>query len=267
MEFDKILVACLLVGGVGLLIGVLLGIASKFLSVVEDEKVTLIRDVLPGNNCGGCGYPGCDGLAAAIAKGEAPANGCPVGGAKAAAAIGAIMGQEVEVTRNVAHVCCSGDCEKTQKKFEYTGNMTCADAALVAMGDKSCEYGCLGLGSCVSVCDNGAIKIVKGIAYIDAEKCTSCGKCVKTCPKGLIKLVPYDVDYHVDCMSKAKGKDVRSACSTGCIGCKICEKNCPTYACTVENNVASIDYSKCVSCGVCAEFCPQKIIHKVDYAE
>ena len=264
MDFEKILIACLIVGGVGLLIGVLLGIASKFLSVKVDEKVEKVRAALPGNNCGGCGYPGCDGLAAAIACGDAEPNGCPVGGPEVAKAIGEIMGKTVDAVKMVAHVHCSGTCDKTSKKFEYSGVMSCKDAALVANGDKSCEYGCLGLGSCVSACEYGGIKIVNGVAYIEPKKCKRCGKCVQTSPRGLIKLVPFDVDYTVDCLSKDKGIDVRALCKTGCIGCKICEKNCPTYACTVTDNVASIDASKCVSCGVCASSCPQKVIKKLD---
>ena len=80
MDILAVLKACLVVGVVGLIIGILLGIASKIFAVKVDEKEEKIRALLPGNNCGGCGYAGCDGLATAIVKGEAPASGCPVGG-------------------------------------------------------------------------------------------------------------------------------------------------------------------------------------------
>lgn len=80
MNISAIIGATILVAAVGLFIGVFLGVAGKKFAVEVDEKEVAIREALPGNNCGGCGYPGCDGLAAAIAKGEAPVNRCPVGG-------------------------------------------------------------------------------------------------------------------------------------------------------------------------------------------
>ncbi|NLL93835.1 MAG: RnfABCDGE type electron transport complex subunit B [Clostridiales bacterium] len=261
MDYTGILKACLLVGGTGLLIGVLLGLAGKFLSVKIDEKIEKIREALPGNNCGGCGYPGCDGLAEAIAKGEVGADGCPVGGVASATAIGKIMGTSVEVVRKVAFIKCNGDCNSTKEKYKYSGNISCRDAlAVPGGGPKSCEYGCLGLGTCASVCDSDAIQIVDGIAVVDREKCIGCGICSRVCPKQLIEMVPYDNDYNVACNSKDKGKDVRAVCSAGCIGCKMCEKDCPTYAIAVEDNLAHIDYSICVSCGVCADKCPMKVI-------
>lgn len=263
MDFIGIIIACLLVGGVGLLIGILLGVADKFLAVREDEKVAKIRELLPGNNCGGCGFPGCDGLAKAIAEGTASVAGCPVGGATVAATIGEIMGKSETVIKKVAFIKCSGTCDNTKEKFNYSGNMTCADASLVpGNGFKSCDYGCLGLGSCMSVCDNDAIHIINGVAVVDNEKCFACGKCVKACPKHLIELVPYDMEYHVACSSKDKGKDVKLSCTTGCIGCKLCERNCEQKAITVADNIAAIDYSKCTNCGTCASKCPSKIILK-----
>ena len=261
MDFIGILKACLMVGGTGLLIGILLGIAGKFLAVKTDEKVEGIRELLPGNNCGGCGYPGCDGLAEAIASNNASPSACPVGGAKVANSISELLGVSCEVVRKVAYVKCNGDCNNTTPKYDYTGNMTCADAAIVTVGGpKSCDYGCLGYGSCVSVCDKNAIKILNGIAVVDKEKCYACGKCVKVCPKGLIEIIPYDSKYHVACSSIDRGVDVKKACKTGCIGCKLCEKNCENNAVVVENNIAKIDYDKCTNCGACANKCPSKII-------
>ena len=261
MDIFDIIKACLLVGGVGLIIGILLGLADKFLAVEVNEKIEKVREQLPGNNCGGCGYPGCDGLAEAIANGEASVSGCPVGGPQVAGAIAEIMGTSAEVVKKVAFVKCSGTCDKTKKLFEYVGNESCADAALVpGNGPKSCDYGCLGIGSCKNVCEYDAIKIIDGVAVVDRDKCVACGKCVKICPKHLIEIVPYDNEYFVACSSPEKGKDVKAACSTGCIGCMLCARNCPTDAIAVENNIAKIDYSKCVSCGICAEKCPSKVI-------
>ena len=228
--------------------------------IYEREEAILAE--LPGNNCGGCGYPGCDGLAAAIAKGEAPVNGCPVGGEPVGKVIAAIMGQEVvETARQVAYVKCAGTCEKTKDNYEYTGVEDCEMMAFIPGGGaKSCTYGCLGFGSCVKACPFGAIDVVNGVAVVDKEACKACGKCVAKCPKHLIELVPYEQTTFVQCSSHAKGKAVTSACEVGCIGCKKCEKTCPNGAITVDNFCAHIDYSKCTNCGACKEVCPRHII-------
>ena len=156
-----ILLAIAIVGGVGLIIGIALGIAGKFLAVEVDEKEVAIREALPGNNCGGCGYPGCDGLAAAIAKGESEPSACPVGGEPVAKKIAGILGVEAKVVKKVAYVSCSGDCDKAKNKYNYYGNMSCEDAANIPGGGaKACSYGCLGLGSCVKACEFDAIHVV-----------------------------------------------------------------------------------------------------------
>ena len=256
------IVAALVVGGVGILIGFFLGISGEKFKVEVDEKEVAILGELPGNNCGGCGYAGCSGLAAAIAKGEAPVNQCPVGGAPVAAKIGAIMGVDAGAgEKKVAFVKCAGTCDKTQKDYEYTGNEDCASMMFVPNGGpKACNYGCLGFGSCVKACPFDAIHIVDGIALVDKEVCKACGKCVAACPKHLIELVPYSAKHIVQCSSKDVGKNVMKACSVGCIGCHLCEKNCPKDAVHVIDNVAYIDQEKCVGCGICAQKCPKKII-------
>ena len=257
-----IIIAAVLVGGVGLFIGLFLGVAGKKFAVEVDEKEVKVREQLPGNNCGGCGYPGCDGLAAAIAKGEAPVNGCPVGGAAVAAKIAEVMGQEVEESvRMRAFVKCAGDCEKAKTTSEYTGVKDCKMVSqMQAGGPKACAFGCLGFGSCVAACPFDAIHIVNGIAVVDKEKCKACGKCVAACPRKLIELLPYDQPHIVSCSSKDKGKGVINSCDVGCIGCKKCQRECPADAIIIEDNVARIDYSKCINCGKCKEVCPRKII-------
>ena len=262
MSITGIIMAAVIVGGTGLFIGIFLGLADKKLTVKVDEKEEAILGVLPGNNCGGCGYPGCSGLAAAIAKGEAPVDQCPVGGAPVAAKIGAIMGQEVkETARQVAFVKCAGTCDKTTVKYEYTGVEDCEMMAFIpGSGAKNCTYGCMGFGSCAAVCPENAISIVNGIAHIDEEACVGCGKCAETCPKALIDLVPENKKTRVQCSSKEFGKQVMSVCKAGCIGCKACEKVCKLGAIKVENNIAQIDYEKCVGCGLCAGKCPKGII-------
>ena len=252
----------IVLGGLGLLFGVLLSVASNVFAVEVDPKVEAVRAALPGANCGACGFPGCEGLANAIAEGKAPVTACPVGGSPVAEAIADIMGvNAANVDRQVATVLCQGDCEKAKEKFIYEGIQDCRAANIVQGGSKSCSYGCLGCGTCKDVCEFDAIEIVNGIAIIDKDKCTSCMKCIEVCPKSIIELVPYEKEYIVKCMSKDSGKEVRGKCTVGCIGCQICVKNCPVEAIGFENNLAKIDYSVCINCGICAKKCPTKAIH------
>jgi electron transport complex protein RnfB len=255
-------VATSIVAGVGLFIGLFLGFAAKTFEVKQDEREIQVREYLPGANCGGCGYPGCDGLAAAIAKGEAPANACPVANREAHTKIAEIMGTTVEEgVRKVAFVKCAGTCDKTEVKYEYYGVYDCKKAAVApGKGNKKCSYGCMGFGSCVKVCAFDAIHIVNGIAVVDKEKCTGCSSCIAQCPNNIIELVPDTARHLVTCSSFDKGKDVKAACQAGCIGCKLCVKACEYDAIQVENNLASIDYSKCTNCGKCAQVCPVKVI-------
>lgn len=264
MDITSILAAAAVVGVVGIFVGLFLGIAGILFKVETNEKEAAVLAVLPGNNCGGCGYAGCSGLAAAIAKGEAPVSACPVGGAAVSGKIAAIMGLEAEnAERMVAFVACMGDCDKAKQEYEYYGHQDCRIMAFVpGGGPKACRSGCLGFGSCVEACPFDAIHVVNGVAVVDKERCRACGKCVKACPKGLISLIPYRSEYVVACSSKDKGPVTMKACEAGCIGCGICVRNCPAKAVLVADFHASIDQEKCTGCGTCAEKCPKKSIVK-----
>lgn len=257
-----IIIAMLVVGGVGLFIGLFLGIAAIKFKVEVDEREVAVLEALPGNNCGGCGFAGCSGLAAAIAKGEAAVNQCPVGGDTVAKKISEIMGVEAaETKRTVAFVACQGDCDKAKADYEYTGIEGCRMLSFVPNGGpKTCNYGCLGYGSCVQACPFDAIHVENGVAVVDREKCKACGKCVEACPKKLISLIPYDAPYQVACSSKDKGPVAMKACDVACIGCGLCKRNCPSEAITVENFNAKIDPEKCTGCGTCIGKCPKKSI-------
>lgn len=259
---SAVAIAAAIVGGTGILIGVFLGVFGEKLKVAVDEKEVAVREQLPGNNCGGCGYAGCDGLAAAIAKGEAPVSGCPVGGPNVGKKIAAIMGVEAQnEVRLAAYVKCSGSCGVAQEDYIYSGVSDCGMAALVQNGGaKSCGAGCLGFGSCVKACPFDAVHVVNGVAVVDTDTCKACGKCVAVCPKKLIELKPVKRSARVACSSHEKGKAVMDACKAGCIGCTLCEKQCPVGAIVMDQNLPAIDETKCIGCGQCAKKCPKKII-------
>lgn len=260
---NGILIAAAIVGGSGIIIGIFLGVFGEKFKVEVNPLEVAVREVLPGNNCGGCGYAGCDGLAAAIASGASPVTACPVGGPPVAEAIAKIMGIEsVAGVRLAAYVRCSGNCEVAKDDFIYTGVSDCKMAVLTQNGGpKSCKSGCMGFGSCVSVCEFDAVHIHNGIAVVDTFACKACGKCVTECPKALIQLRPAKGVAHVTCSSHEKGKAVMDVCKVGCIGCGICEKQCAYDAIRMEENLPVFDYTKCTGCGKCAEKCPKNIIY------
>lgn len=256
---EFIIVAAIIVGAVGLILGLFLGVASEKFKVEVDEKEALVRAALPGNNCGACGFPGCDGCAKAIAKGEAPVNQCPVGGVACATKIAEIMGSDATIEgkeKMVAYVHCQGDCDKAKQVVKYSGINDCNDVSIAASGtEKACPYSCCGYGSCVKACQFDAIHVVNGVAVVDKEKCTSCGACIKACPKNIIHLVPYRKKHIVSCQNHLKGKQVKDACSIGCIACGICEKSCPFDAIHVIDGLAVMN-ENCKDCGICAQKCP-----------
>ena len=257
----KIFIALGVFAVLGILIGILLAIASKAFHVESDERIEKVCDCLPGANCGGCGYTGCSALAEAIVKGEASTASCTVGGNEVSEAIAAVMGIEAKPSvRMRAQVMCSGIQECTKHKLDYVGVSDCRAAAALGGGDKCCPNGCIGLGTCAAACPFGAIDIENGVARVDYMKCRGCGVCVASCPKKIIELIPFDSRHWVGCKSTALGSNTKSFCDVVCIGCGSCAKNCPEKAITVVDHVAKIDYSKCTSCDTCISKCPRKII-------
>ena len=258
---DTILITTIVITLIGIVVGAALVFTGTKFFVPVDEREAEVRECLPGNNCGACGYAGCDAAAAAIVAEKAPVNVCPVGGAPVAEKIGGIMGSSAEAAeRKVAFVRCKGTCDACGTQGSYTGIQDCRSAALSALNLKNCDYGCLGLGSCVNACPQGAIRISNGVAFVDRRKCVGCALCVKACPKGLIELVPESRFVAVQCMNRDKGPQVKQVCSAGCIGCSLCVRQCEHDAVHVENNLARVAYENCTQCGKCAEKCPTGVI-------
>lgn len=261
MDINSILFPVLSIGGMGVVFGLGLGVAAIKFKVEQDPKIPQVRECLPGANCGGCGFAGCDALAEAIVKGEAKVTACPVGGDSCANKIADIMGIEASSSAKVtAFVKCNGNCEAAKNKFEYFGVEDCSIEATLGGGKKSCSFGCLGDGNCVRACAFDALSIVDGVAVVDKEKCVACGACIDACPKHLIELVPYDSNVRVACSSHDMPKASKDNCANACMGCKLCEKNCPSDAVHIDNFLAKVDYDKCTQCGVCTEKCPTKAI-------
>ena len=260
---QEILIATLVVGVVGLLLGLALVTASKKFYVEVDDRVTKVRECLRGANCGACGYAGCDAVAEAIVKGEARVDACPGNSTENIAKIAAILGKEtIHQDPQVAFIRCGGTCNATKAKGNYIGITDCRAAVLSGgLGFMSCDYGCIGLGSCAAVCPEKAISIVDGIAHVDSKKCIGCGMCAKTCPKHVIEMHDRDAKVAVSCSNHDRGPAVKKVCVAGCIGCGICVKQCEQGAVTLEGNLAYVDPEKCVACGKCTEKCPTKAIH------
>ncbi len=260
---SAILIPILAIAGLGLIFGLGLAFASKKFEVKVDPKISEVREVLPGANCGACGYTGCDAYAEAVAAGDAAITLCPVGGEDVINSMAEVMGIEAKaVEKMVARVNCKGSWENVKIKFDYDGIIDCESAATLYGGPSACAYGCVGMGTCVKACNFGALVLENGLAKVIDEKCSACGKCIEACPKRIIELVPAKSQYTVLCSNLEKGGEAKKKCEVACIGCGKCMKECPFEAITVKNFCAKIDYEKCKNCGKCLKVCPTNAIHK-----
>ena len=257
----EILIPVLTLGFLGVVFGVGLAIASKKLAIKSDPRMELVQGLLPGSNCGACGGAGCFGFAEELLSGKKNISACRVSGEAIKEKIAEILGQKVEErVKTVATLHCAGGT-KVKDRFTYRGIKDCVAANLILGGQKDCVFGCLGFGTCVSVCPFGAISMSEeALPVVDNNKCKACNKCVLVCPKKLFSLVPFSHNVYVACSSHDLGKDTRAACPVGCIACRKCEQVCPSDAIHVIDNLAVMDYAKCTSCGECVKACPMKTI-------
>lgn len=259
-----ILYAIVAMAGLGMVLSAVLGLAAKVFYVYVDPRVDQIADTLPGANCGGCGYAGCSDFAEAVVEGKAAPNQCVACGKDSALQICSILGLAAEEKeRKVARIFCRGTSQAAKREFAYRGISDCRAAELVAGGDKACQFGCLGLGTCVEHCPFGAMAMAEdGLPVVNEDLCTACGKCVSICPRDIPRLVPASQPVVVFCGSHESGKVVKELCTAGCIGCGKCKKVCPEGAISINKFLAEVDAQKCTGCGLCLEQCPTGIIRK-----
>ncbi len=254
------LTSVLILFALGFVAAVVLAIASRVFYVDEDPRVEAVLDVLPGANCGGCGYPGCEGYAVAVVQEPSVgANLCVAGDAKTTANVGELTGKAVSEADPLISV---RRCEKIEgqvlARFEYQGMASCASAAELGsgLGVDACKYSCLGLGDCFKACPFDAIILEDNIAKIDPDRCIGCGKCVPACPRNILELVPKSARVMVFCSTKDKAKAVTSVCSVGCIACTLCVKKCPANAVEFTDNIVKINHHICKEYGEsCNEAC------------
>lgn len=269
---ETLLFTILVLVGLGILSAIILYIVAQKFKVYEDPRIDETESRLPGANCGGCGFPGCRGLATALVeKEDISALYCPVGGAATMKTVADYLGKAApEKEPAVAVVRCGGSFCARPRTNEFNGAQSCAVVASLYGGETGCTWGCLGKGDCVVVCNFDAISVnpETGLPEVDQDKCTACGACVKACPKAVIELRKKGVKdrrIFVSCINKDKGAVARKACSAACIGCGKCVKTCPFEAITLENNLAYIDYAKCKLCRKCVTECPTGAILEVNF--
>jgi Na+-translocating ferredoxin:NAD+ oxidoreductase subunit B len=269
-----ILFAVITLSVIGVLSALILYFIAQKFKVIEDPRIDLVTELLPGANCGGCGFAGCRNFAENIVKKESLENMfCPVGGNDLLKQIGPVIGvvaEEKEPT--IAVLRCNGSFANAPSKTQYDGVKSCYFIHSLYPGDNACPFSCLGAGDCVVSCQFDAMYIdeTTGLPVISEEKCVSCGACVKACPRKIIELRKKGKKSRrifVSCVNKEKGALSRKNCNVSCIGCGKCVKECKFDAITMENNLAYIDTYKCTLCRKCVAVCPQNSIIELNFPE
>jgi Na+-translocating ferredoxin:NAD+ oxidoreductase RNF subunit RnfB len=258
-----VLITALFALALAFVLGTALGFFKQFFAVQEDPVIAQIRGCLPGANCGACGYPGCDGYAAAVASGQADINRCSAGGKETAEKLAALTGGSAKVTPVIAVVACRGTTDKALLKGLYVGVQSCRAAKISTGSIKRCSWGCQGFGDCVRVCKFGALSMGEnGLPVVDYAACTGCKACMAECPQHIIRAVPKDAVAAIPLCSNLNvlRTMVAKNCKAGCIKCELCVKNCPEGCIKMVNGIPVVDYATCTACGTCTEKCPIKVM-------
>lgn len=271
---DLTIVAVISLSTVGVSLAIILYMASQKFKVEENPLIDEVENVLPGANCGGCGFAGCRNFAEKCVSSESLESlKCPVGGNDTMSSVAGILGRKPVISKpTVAVLRCNGACEHRPAIADYNGASSCSIASLTSGGETACTYGCLGLADCMAVCEFDALKMdeATGLPVVNEDNCTSCGACVKACPKDLFEIRfkgPDDKRIFVACRNKDKGAVAKKSCSVACIGCGKCEKVCEYDAITINNDLAYIDYKKCELCRKCVTACPTEAIHETNFTK
>ena len=269
---DSVLYSVILLSALGVVAAIVLFIVSKKFYVYENPLIAEVEDFLPSANCAACGSPGCKSFAERLVNTEDISDlFCPVGGNEVMKQVAEKLGKEVvEKDPTVAVVRCQGSCEVRPKTTEFQGPTSCAISAMIYSGETDCQYGCLGDGDCVNVCQFDAMFMDEktGLPVIISDKCTSCGKCVEACPRAIIEMRPKnkrDLKIFVGCLNEDKGGIAKKACAVACIGCSKCEEICPKDAITMQNTLAYIDPVLCTLCRKCVPVCPTNSIIETNF--
>ncbi len=262
-----VLTSILTLFGLGLVAAIILAAASRVFYVEEDPRVEAVLDALPGANCGGCGYAGCEGYAiAVINEPSVSAALCVAGSADTTITIGELTGKAVGAADPMLSFRrCDKIAGKVAARYQYHGMPSCAAATLLMNGSDLCAWSCLGFGDCIHACPFDAMKIENGLVSINPNKCTGCAMCLKACPRNSLDLIPVRARVAVTCATKDKMRAVMDICEVGCINCGKCIKICPAKAIKSVDSRIEIDQHKCLSYGaeceeVCISNCPRKIL-------
>jgi Na+-translocating ferredoxin:NAD+ oxidoreductase RNF subunit RnfB len=269
---ETLIYAVISLSAIGVISAIILYFVAQKFKVIEDPRIDIVADLLPGANCGGCGLAGCRAFAEALVKtSDMSELNCPVSESEAMKQIAAVLGLEApEKDPMIAVVRCQGSRENAPQKVVYNSAISCAFAHALSAGESGCPNSCLGLGDCVVSCKFDAIYIdeVTGLPVVSDENCVACSACVTACPRSIIELRlkgKKDRRIFVSCVNTEKGGPARKNCTVACIGCGKCVKECPYEAITLQNNLAYIDFEKCKLCRKCAPVCPTNAILEINF--
>lgn len=241
-----ILTSVLTLGGISLALSVLLVLINRKLHVHEDPRIDTVEEMLPGSNCGACGFPGCRALSEALVGGDALPSRCTVSSPEGHVQIAGFLGVDVgSQEKVVARLACAGGINVARSRAHYQGLSTCRASSMVGGGGKVCAWGCLGLGDCAEVCDFDAITLdANHLPFVDVDKCTACGDCVDVCPKDLFELHADSRRLWVACKNLQEGDSVLEGCEVGCTACGRCAMDADGNLIQIVDNLPVVDYAQ-----------------------